>query len=143
MTTEFTPFLSLAGGTLIGLAAVLLMLLHGRIAGVTGIVTGLFLPEGRADWLWRAAFVAGLVSAPAVFLTVTGVWPAVDVPVSPAMLVAGGLIVGAGVTFGAGCTSGHGVCGLSRLSPRSFAAVATFMATAAITVFVVRHMIGG
>lgn len=143
MPTEFTPFLSLTGGILIGLSAVLLMLVHGRIAGMTGIVTGFFLPTGFGDWAWRAAFIAGLVAAPTVFLLATGAMPAVDVPVSRAMLIVGGLIVGVGVTLGSGCTSGHGVCGLARLSPRSLVAVLTFMATAGITVFVIRHVMGG
>ena len=139
-TTEFTPWLSLAGGALIGLSAVLLMALHGRIAGLTGIVSGV-LPPLASDWQWRAAFLAGSAVAPLVFIAAGGELP-FAVPVSTAALIFGGLIVGIGVTFGNGCPSGHGVCGISRLSPRSIAAVITFMITAAVTVYVTRHLIG-
>lgn len=143
METSFTPLLSLSGGVLIGLASVLLMLTLGRIMGATGILIGLFTPESRADWLWRAALVAGMVSAPAVIWALTGSMAPVEIPVSTAALVAGGLIVGVGVTLGGGCTSGHGVCGMARLSPRSIAATITFMLTTGLTVFVLRHVIGG
>lgn len=138
--TEFTPFASLAGGILIGLAATLLMLFHGRIAGMTGILAGI-IPPVPADWPWRAAFLAGAVVAPIIYTAAGGTIP-FAVPVPLGALVAGGLIVGIGVTFGAGCTSGHGVCGIARLSPRSIVATAIFMATALATVFVVRHVIG-
>lgn len=138
--TEFTPLLSLSGGILIGIAAVLLMAFHGRIAGMTGILAGI-LPPVPADWPWRVAFLAGSVLAPAIIVLAGGTVP-FSVPVSMPMLIVGGLIVGAGVTFGSGCTSGHGVCGMARLSPRSIAATLTFMATAFITVFVIRHVIG-
>lgn len=141
METVFTPGLSTVGGILIGLAATLLMASLGRIAGATGIVTGLFAPTNTADWIWRAAMLAGMVSAPAAMLLVTGEMPPITVPVSMAALAIGGFIVGVGVVLGSGCTSGHGVCGLARLSPRSFAAVATFMATTAATVFLIRHII--
>ena len=143
METTFTPFASLAGGILIGLAAVLLMLTLGRIAGATGIVSGLFFPADRQDWSWRAAMLAGMISAPALMMLITGEMPAIQVPVSSSMVAVGGVIVGIGVVLGSGCTSGHGVCGLARLSPRSLAAVLTFMATTALTVFVVRHVLGG
>lgn len=143
MTTQFTPLLSLAGGLLIGLSAVLLMAGHGRIAGMTGIVTGALRPTDRHDWSWRAAFLAGAATTPLIYLFANGTWPEIQVPVSTPMLIIGGLIVGMGVTFGGGCTSGHGVCGLARLSPRSLAATAAFMATTGATVFVVRHVIGG
>lgn len=140
METAFTPLASLAGGALIGLAAVLLMAFHGRIAGMTGIVGGV-LPPVSSDWPWRIAFLAGAIGAPAIYLLGGG---AVDfaVPVSTSALVIGGLIVGVGVTFGSGCTSGHGVCGMARLSPRSIAATLTFMASTFVTVYVVRHLIG-
>lgn len=139
--TEFTPYLSLFGGALIGLAAVFLMAFHGRIAGMTGILTGL-LPPFSSDWAWRAAFIVGAIIAPALVLQSTGQAIGFASPVAAPWLVVGGLIVGVGVYFGSGCTSGHGVCGMARLSPRSLAATATFMVAAAITVFVVRHVLG-
>lgn len=140
--TEFTPFASLLGGALIGLAAVLLMAVHGRIAGMTGIVSGLLVHQG--DWAWRAAFLLGAVAAPAAIVALLG--PAAipfESLVPLPWLAVGGILVGIGVTFASGCTSGHGVCGLARLSPRSLAAVITFMATTGITVFLVRHVFGG
>ena len=142
METAFTPFASFGGGALIGLAAVALMLGLGRIFGATGILSGLVFPERGSEFAWRAALVLGMVLAPGVIFLATGAWPALDVPVSPLMIAIGGVIVGLGASFGSGCTSGHGVCGLSRLSRRSLVAVPTFMATAAITVFVMRHVIG-
>lgn len=142
-TTTFTPLASLAGGVLIGLAAVALMAFHGRIAGVTGILTGVMFPANAGDFAWRAAMVAGMIAAPVLWLLVTGSPIEIVVPVSTTMLIVGGLIVGVGVTFGSGCTSGHGVCGMARLSARSIAATLTFMASTAATVFVVRHVIGG
>lgn len=140
--TEFTPWASLSGGVLIGVAAILLMLTLGRIMGATGILAGVIAPASMADWSWRAAAVAGMVTGPLVVLALTGQMPAVEVPVSSTMLIIGGLIVGVGVTYGSGCTSGHGVCGMARLSPRSIVATITFMITTAITVYVIRHMIG-
>ena len=142
MTTVFTPIASLAGGALIGLAAVLLMAFHGRIMGATGVLTGILLPTGPGDRGWRIAVLSGMVSAPLAWRLATGGWPVIDVPVPTAALVLGGLLVGVGVTLGGGCTSGHGVCGNARLSPRSLVATLTFMATAAATVFVVRHVLG-
>lgn len=139
--TEFTPVLSLLGGALIGLSAVLLMAFHGRIAGMTGILSGM-LPPLSADWGWRYAFVAGAIAAP-MLLGLSGQVIPYDSPVPLPWVMVSGLIVGAGVYFGSGCTSGHGVCGIARLSPRSIAATITFMATAIITVFVVRHLLGG
>ena len=141
--TEFTPLASLAGGLLIGAAAVLLMLFHGRIAGATGILIGFVVPSGMADWGWRAAFVAGMVSGPLAFLAITGALPAVQVAMPMAALAIGGVIVGVGVTLGSGCTSGHGVCGTARFSKRSIAATLTFMAATTVTVFIIRHVIGG
>ncbi|OAN78229.1 hypothetical protein A8B82_10850 [Sulfitobacter sp. EhC04] len=143
METAFTPFQSLAGGALIGVASVLLMGLMGRIMGATGVLAGLLMPANLADWSWRAAVVAGMVSGPIAVMLVTGEFPQVQVPVSSTMLVIGGLIVGVGVTFGAGCTSGHGVCGMARLSPRSIAATLTFMLATGVTVYVLRHVMGG
>jgi uncharacterized membrane protein YedE/YeeE len=139
--TDFTPFQSLLGGALIGLSAVLLMVLHGRIAGMTGILTGV-IPPVSAEWRWRAAFLAGAVMAPLLYLTAGG-QIAFSVPVSTLALVVGGFLVGIGVHFGSGCPSGHGICGIARLSPRSFVAVATFMVSAFATVFIIRHVIGG
>ncbi|WP_298722462.1 YeeE/YedE thiosulfate transporter family protein [uncultured Ferrovibrio sp.] len=143
METAFTPSASFGGGLLIGLAAVLLMLGLGRIFGATGIVSGSVFAESRSEFAWRAALVLGMVLAPGLIFIVTGAWPALDVPVSPTMIAIGGVIVGLGASFGSGCTSGHGVCGLSRLSLRSLVAVPTFMATAAVTVYLIRHVFGG
>jgi uncharacterized membrane protein YedE/YeeE len=142
METAFTPIASTIGGVLIGTASVLLMLTLGRIMGATGILAGFFSPASRDDFYWRAAILAGMISGPLVYLIFMGEMPAVQVPVSTPMLLIGGFIVGIGVTFGSGCTSGHGVCGMARLSPRSIAAVATFMVFTGITVFVIRHVIG-
>jgi len=141
--TAFTPWQSLGGGVLIGLASVLLMLVSGRIMGATGILAGVFAPASRADMTWRVALLLGMLTGPAVYWLATGGMPEITVPVSMPMLLVGGFIVGVGVTFGSGCTSGHGVCGMARLSPRSIAATLTFMAATAVTVFVVRHVIGG
>ncbi|PRZ45707.1 YeeE/YedE family protein [Tritonibacter scottomollicae] len=143
METAFTPFTSFGGGLVIGLGAVLLMLGLGRILGATGIMSGLVLPQNRSEAAWRGALVVGMIAAPGVIFLVSGSMPQVNVPVSPAMIAIGGVIVGLGASLGSGCTSGHGVCGLSRLSIRSLVAVPTFMATAAITVFIIRHVFGG
>lgn len=142
MDTLITPFQSLGGGALIGLASVLLMAVLGRIMGATGILFGFFSPTSFKDWRWRAAVLAGMMSGPAAYAVLTGAMPEIVVPVSTPMLLVGGFIVGIGVTFGSGCTSGHGVCGMARLSPRSIAATGTFMLTTALSVFTVRHVIG-
>ena len=134
-----SPYLApLAGGALIGASAAMLLLLNGRIAGISGIAAGL-LGAPTFETLWRAAFVFGLVLGPVAYLGLYGHWPdfALDAPWP--VLIVGGLFVGFGTRLGSGCTSGHGVCGLARLSRRSLAAVATFMSTAIITLFVVRH----
>jgi uncharacterized membrane protein YedE/YeeE len=141
--TAFTPIASLAGGVLIGIASTLLMLTLGRVMGATGVLAGLFQPASSQDFAWRAALLAGMVSGPALVWLVSGEMPAVEVPISTAALVVGGLIVGVGVTYGSGCTSGHGVCGMARLSPRSIAATVTFMIFTGVTVYLVRHVIGG
>ncbi|NNE50913.1 MAG: YeeE/YedE family protein [Sulfitobacter sp.] len=143
METDFTPLASFGGGLAIGLSAVLLMLGLGRIMGATGIMSGLVFAENKDEALWRGAMVIGMVLAPGLIYAVTGTMPAVDVPVSPAMVAIGGVVVGLGASLGSGCTSGHGVCGLSRLSIRSLIAVPIFMATAALTVFIIRHVFGG
>ncbi len=141
METEFTPFMSLLGGILIGIAATLLMAFHGRIAGMTGILAGL-IPPLSPDWQWRAAFMGGAVISPLVYISAGGSIP-FALPISTAALIFGGILVGIGVYLGSGCTSGHGVCGIARLSPRSIAATATFMVAAFATVYVIRHVIGG
>ncbi len=140
MTTEFTPLLSSVGGFLIGLSAVLLMMFHGRIAGMTGIMSGA-MPPYNSESPWRIAFLAGAILAP-MFYVLSGGNIEFAVPVSDVMLVVGGLIVGVGVYFGSGCTSGHGVCGTARFSPRSIVATLVFMTTTFITVYVVRHVVG-
>ena len=140
--TVFTPLQSLAGGGLIGLASVLLMLTLGRIMGATGVLAGVLTPSVHPDTGWRLALLAGMFSGPLAVLAVTGQMPVVEVPVSMPMLLIGGLLVGIGVTYGSGCTSGHGVCGIARLSRRSIAATLTFMLTTGMTVFVIRHILG-
>jgi len=141
--TEFTPLASLFGGVLIGLSAVLLMLVLGRIMGATGILTGFVNPASATDWSWRAAVLAGMVCAPLAYFAATGGMPVIEVPVSTPLMLVGGFVVGIGVTLGAGCTSGHGVCGMARLSGRSITATLTFMVATAATVFVIRHVLGG
>jgi uncharacterized membrane protein YedE/YeeE len=136
----FTPWSSLAGGVLIGIAAAMFALLNGRIAGISGVLGGLLKPV-RGDMAWRVAFVLGLLSAPVVYLLIAEV-PRPQIDASYAALVVAGLLVGVGTRYGSGCTSGHGVCGLSRLSPRSLAATAAFMGAGFLTVFVTRHLLG-
>ena len=138
--TAFTPLASLAGGALIGLAAVMLMALTGRIAGVSGLAVRLFPPYADHELTGRLAFVAGLIAAPVVVLVATGRLPAQTIQASVGILVLSGLLVGFGSVWGNGCTSGHGVCGLSRLSMRSLVATVTFMATGIATVFITRHL---
>jgi uncharacterized membrane protein YedE/YeeE len=137
--TNFTPLASAAGGALIGLSAALLILLSGRIAGISGILGGL-LAWPKGDTGWRLAFLSGLLAAPLV-VALFAPLPAVRVDAGSPTLVAAGLLVGIGTRYGAGCTSGHGVCGLSRRSPRSLAATAAFMLAGFATVFVVRHLL--
>ena len=137
--TAFTPWTSLAGGALIGLAAAMFVLLNGRVAGISGVLGGLLKPV-HGDVGWRAAFIAGLVAAPLVY-ALFAVLPPVQIDAGFATLVTAGLLVGIGTRYGAGCTSGHGVCGLSRLSLRSLAATAAFMAAGFVTVFLLRHVI--
>lgn len=137
----FTPFSALAGGALIGLAAALLILLNGRVAGISGIVGGLLAPRA-GEVGWRLAFVAGLLLSPLLFALSVGL-PAARIEASQALLVAAGLLVGFGTRLGSGCTSGHGVCGLARLSPRSLAATLCFMAAGVATVYVIRHLLAG
>ena len=147
VATDFTPFASLFGGILIGLSAVMVMLFFGRIAGIVGITSGALsslIPtrETAFDWSWRIAFIAGLIAAP-LLMQGLGAEIIQTVPTSLLGMAAAGLIVGIGTAMGSGCTSGHGVCGLARLSPRSLVAVCTFMVFAGLTVFVIRHVVGG
>ena len=136
---HFTPWSSLAGGIVIGAAAAMLALLNGRIAGVAGILGGVLRPAG-GDMAWRLAFIIGLLVAPAlVGLLAEPAPPTIEAGYP--VLLAAGLLVGAGTRYGSGCTSGHGVCGLSRLSPRSMAATITFMLAGFATVYVVRHLL--
>ncbi len=135
---NFTPWTALGGGLLIGAAASAFVLFNGRIAGISGIVGGLLRPE-RGDIAWRLAFLAGLVLAPLLYQLAAPV-PEIRIEASNVALVAAGLLVGLGTRYGAGCTSGHGVCGLSRRSPRSLAATAAFMAAGFVTVYMVRHV---
>lgn len=137
---SFTPLASLAGGVLIGVAAAMFVLLNGRIAGISGVLGGLLRPV-RGDIAWRAAFVLGLIASPLLYAVFSPV-PSPRVDASWGALVLAGLLVGAGTRYGSGCTSGHGVCGLSRLSPRSLAATAAFMGAGFVTVYVVRHILG-
>ncbi len=136
----FTPYASLAGGVLIGLAAALFVLLNGRIAGISGILGGLLKPV-QGDVSWRVAFLLGLLASPFVYALFASV-PAPRIDAGWGALGLAGVLVGAGTRYGSGCTSGHGVCGLSRLSPRSLAATAAFMGAGFITVFVIRHLLG-
>jgi uncharacterized membrane protein YedE/YeeE len=142
MITAFTPLVAIVGGSLIGAAAVALMAFHGRIAGMTGILTGAIMPKS-GDRDWRIAFLLGAILAPALVSLVGGTRIPFETNVPAWAIVVSGLIVGIGVTFGGGCTSGHGVCGNARLSLRSIVATLIFMLMTFITVFVVRHVLGG
>ncbi len=137
--TSFTPIASAVGGVLIGLSAVMLMALTGRIAGVSGIAARLLPPYEDDQLAGRLAFVAGLVAAPVLTLAVAGQLPAQTIEAGTMTLVLAGLLVGFGSVWGNGCTSGHGVCGLSRLSLRALVATITFMTTGFATVFIARH----
>ncbi|HEY9838219.1 MAG TPA: YeeE/YedE family protein [Vampirovibrionales bacterium] len=135
---QFTPLSSLAGGAVIGLAVTFLLLLNGRIAGISGIVGGL-LKMQKGDLSWRIAFISGLVAAPLAWQLFAAL-PPIDIEGSYGLMAAAGLIVGLGTRYGSGCTSGHGVCGLSRLSPRSIAATLIFMGTGFTVVYFLRHV---
>ncbi len=138
---HFTPVSAAIGGLLIGISASVLWLSLGRIAGISGILGGLWAPQA-GDFAWRVAFLIGLIVAPLLYTSAGGELPRIAVSVSPLLVVAGGLLVGLGTRLGGGSTSGHGVCGLARFSPRSITATALFMATAILTSFVLRHVIG-
>lgn len=138
--TNFTPMAAIIGGMLIGLAAAAFVLVNGRIAGISGILGGLLTPKS-GDRAWRIAFLAGLVLAPVLYQLFASL-PEIEVSAGWPMLVIAGLLVGVGTRYGSGCTSGHGVCGISRLSPRSLVATLLFMAAGFATVFVFRHLLG-
>ena len=140
--TEFTPISATIGGALIGAAAVILMATLGRIAGISGIAGGL-ATAGSSDQSWRLAFLLGLIGAPALLGVLRPELVQIDFTVSLPWIAAAGVIVGIGTTLGNGCTSGHGVCGNARFSMRSLVATLTFMATGVVTVFIVRHLMGG
>ena len=138
--THFTPWAALAGGVLLGLASALFVLLNGRILGISGIVGGLLRPRA-GDMGWRLAFVLGMLVAPGLYWLVVGpTQPRIDA--NWGMVVIAGLLVGVGTRYGSGCTSGHGVCGLSRMSPRSLVATLAFMGAGFVTVFLIRHALG-
>lgn len=139
---NFTPWPAFSGGLLIGLSAVLLMFFEGRIAGISGIVSRLFPPYSDNHFLSRAGFVLGLLIAPFLYLLFNGHRPVLSVSSDPVLMISAGLLVGFGAVLGSGCTSGHGVCGISRLSPRSLLATTLFMTAGFITVFIMRHLIG-
>jgi uncharacterized membrane protein YedE/YeeE len=138
--THFTPWTALAGGILIGLAAVLLLWLNGRVAGVSGIAAGLWWGEG-GDRTWRILFLLGLIVGSGVWVALGGAAPLGRIGFPVPVMVIGGLLVGYGTALSGGCTSGHGVCGLARLSPRSIAATAVFLVVAIITTAVARHVL--
>ena len=140
--SNFTPISAAIGGALIGLSAVLLMAFTGRIAGVSGIFAGLINPQ-TTDRAWRAAFVAGLITAPIAAAFVGYAVPTPQMPGSYITIVVGGLLVGFGTRLGSGCTSGHGICGIARLSPRSIVATCVFMATAVVVVALTHHVFAG
>jgi uncharacterized membrane protein YedE/YeeE len=144
MQTEFTPFLSLIGGAMIGLSAVIFMATLGRIAGISGIVSRVLPPDTLSPGNRTSlAFIAGLLLAAPVYFLATGAMPLQAISGNLALLIIAGLLVGFGSVTGGGCTSGHGVCGVSRLSTRSIVATVSFMATAFVTVLIARHVIGG
>ncbi|MGL4319730.1 MAG: YeeE/YedE family protein [Paracoccaceae bacterium] len=139
--TEFTPFAALMGGVLIGLSAVLMMLVSGRIAGISGIAAQMAPPYRDGALAERISFIAGIIVAPLLISLVSGTVPPMSMVSGTGLLIGAGLLVGYGSVWGGGCTSGHGVCGLARLSPRSFVAVPVFMAAAMATVYVTRHLL--
>ncbi|MFM8258111.1 MAG: YeeE/YedE family protein [Polynucleobacter sp.] len=138
--TSFTPGPALAGGIILGIAAALYVLINGRILGISGILGGLIGPK-RTDWLWRASFVLGLLTAPLWGKYVFQINTTAVINADYLTLIIAGLLVGFGARYGSGCTSGHGICGLSRLSPRSLLATLTFMGCGFLVVFLIRHWI--
>jgi uncharacterized membrane protein YedE/YeeE len=138
---HFTPISAAIGGLLIGISATTLWLANGRIAGISGIIGGLWTPR-ISDVAWRAAFVFGLIAAPVLYQLAGGEAPLITISVPYSVVIVAGLLVGFGTRLGGGCTSGHGVCGLARVSRRSLVATALFMTTAFVTSFFLRHLIG-
>lgn len=138
---SFTPIPALLGGMILGVAVSLYVLLHGRILGISGIISGLLHPS-LSDSAWRVSLVLGLVFAPFLAALFFGIFPIVEIDSGWVAIVLAGLLVGFGAQYGSGCTSGHGVCGLSRLSPRSLVATLSFMGAGFLTVFILRHVIG-
>jgi uncharacterized protein len=138
--SAFTPWSAAVGGVVIGLAAALLVLVNGRVAGISGIIGGMLRPR-TGEFGWRLAFTAGLLLAPLAY-AMAGPRPSITIDAGYPILIVAGLLVGIGTRYAGGCTSGHGVCGLSRLSPRSLVATLSFMAAGFATVYVVRHLIG-
>lgn len=139
---NFTPYSALLGGALIGTAATLLLWVNGRITGISGILGGVLFPS-QTDALWRVLFIAGLLSGALVYTVVNGSPIDLQIQTTPVLTIVAGFLVGFGTRLGSGCTSGHGICGIARVSKRSFAATAVFMGTAIATVFLVRHVLGG
>jgi len=139
---SFTPIPSLLGGIILGIAAALYVLFHGRILGISGIISGLLRPKS-GDRAWRMALILGLLTAPLLAALFFEIRPIVEVEADWLAVVIAGLLVGFGTQYGSGCTSGHGICGLSRLSPRSLVATVSFMTAGFLIVFVLRHVIGG
>lgn len=139
-TAHFTPLSALIGGLIIGAAAVIFMLMNGRIAGISGIIGGLLQPV-KHDVLWRVAFIVGMLMAPLTF-SLFAPLPVIQIDTDYPLLLLAGVLVGIGTRYGSGCTSGHGICGISRLSPRSIIATVSFMTSGILTVFIVRHLLG-
>lgn len=139
-TLHFTPWSALTGGALIGLAASVMLVANGRVAGISGLLGSLLAPgdSGRGE---KALFILGLLAAPLLW-ALFQVWPAIEFKTGTVGLIIAGLCVGIGTRYGSGCTSGHGVCGISRLSPRSIGATLSFMLAGFVTVFVLRHLLG-
>ena len=140
---NFTPLSALAGGILIGLSAVLLLTVNGRIAGISGILHGLVAPEKPDDLDWRILFLAGLIAAGFLYRLLNGMDNSIVLEASIPIVGVGGILTGIGTAVGSGCTSGHGICGLAQRSSRSLAATISFMLVGGITVFILRHVIGG
>ena len=138
----FTPGPSLFGGVILGIAAALYAILHGRILGISGIVSGLLSPRA-GDWPWRLSIVLGILSAPFWAVVIFNLHPIQVIDADWTAILLAGLSVGFGAQYGSGCTSGHGICGLSRLSPRSLVATLSFMFTGFLTVYLIRHAFGG
>ncbi|HQS60546.1 MAG: YeeE/YedE [Polynucleobacter sp. 17-46-58] len=137
----FTPGPALLGGMILGIAAALYVLLHGRILGISGIVSGLLRPR-KGDWAWRLALLGGILTAPLWSALLFGMHTITIIDADWIAIIIAGLLVGFGAHYGSGCTSGHGICGLSSLSPRSLVATLSFMAAGFITVYVIRHLLG-